>query len=95
MDISDQQESPALPLAEKLRTLGADLAFHDPCVPTWTVAGEELKRVEDLGEALSAADAVVLPQAHSADELEAVARTARLVLDTRGRVPISPAVERL
>ena len=93
-DIADERETPALPLARRLRSLGADLAYCDPFVPAWAVDGVSCPRAEDLAEALAGADLVVLLQPHRSFDLDAVARHARLVLDTRG-VLHGPRVERL
>jgi UDP-N-acetyl-D-glucosamine dehydrogenase len=99
-DISDQRESPARPLATRLRQLGATVTFHDPHVARWRVAAEdepdgELTCVPDLTDAAAKADIVVLLQRHAAYDLEAVARAAHLVLDTRGAMPDAPTVEHL
>jgi UDP-N-acetyl-D-glucosamine dehydrogenase len=94
-DISDQRESPAVPVAEKLRERGGVVSYHDPQVPVWQLRGEELKRVPDLDEALRSADLVVLLQQHSDYDLAAIARLAPLVLDTRGKLPAAPNVEHL
>jgi UDP-N-acetyl-D-glucosamine dehydrogenase len=96
-DIADERESPAVPLAAKLLTLGADLRYHDPYVPVWNTAErggrENLIKVEpDLRQALEEADLVVLLQAHRQyldGVLDGVA-----VFDTRG-VLAGEAVERL
>ena len=37
-DVADIRETPARPLAELLRRAGADLAYHDPLVPRFTLA---------------------------------------------------------
>ena len=94
-DISDQRESPAVPVAEKLLQRGAVVTYHDPNVPVWQLRGEELKRVPDLDDALRSADLVVLLQQHSSYDLAEIARLATLVLDTRGRLPAAPHVEHL
>ncbi len=94
-DISDQRESPAVPVAAKLRSRGAVVSFHDPHVVSWNLDGEELKRVPDLHDALRACDVAVLLQPHSGYDLDAVARLAPLVLDTRGRLPHADNVEHL
>lgn len=94
-DISDQRESPAVPVAEKLRSRGAVVAYHDPHVPVWQLGADELKRVPDLDDALHGADIVVLLQPHAGYDLPAIARIAPLVLDTRGRIPDAPNVEHL
>ncbi len=94
-DISDQRESPAVPVAEKLRSHGAVVSYHDPHVAAWRLGGEELKRVPDLDEALAAADVVVLLQRHASYDLDAVTRGAKLLLDTRGQLPDATHVEHL
>ncbi|MGY1752148.1 nucleotide sugar dehydrogenase [Blastococcus sp. SYSU D01042] len=68
-DIADERESPAVPLAAKLRAMGADVRFHDPHVELWNAAevgevAEPLKGEPDLQQAIAEADTVVLLQAH-------------------------------
>jgi UDP-N-acetyl-D-glucosamine dehydrogenase len=94
-DISDQRESPAAPIAQKLADHGARVLFHDPYVPSWSVGGQNLNRVTDLAEAAEKADITVLLQRHSAYDLDALGRLAPLLLDTRGAMPDLPTVERL
>jgi UDP-N-acetyl-D-glucosamine dehydrogenase len=93
-DISDERESPAQPVGRRLLELGADLSYHDPHIPTWEVNGSRLTCVGDLDAAVAAADLVVVLQAHSAYDLDALAEQASLVLDTRGSVE-GDTVERL
>jgi UDP-N-acetyl-D-glucosamine dehydrogenase len=90
-DIADQRESPARPIARKLRARGAAVAYHDPYVPDWQVDGQDVPRAEDLDAAVAAADLVILLQSHQAYDLARVAGQARLMLDTRGVVPKTPA----
>ena len=90
-DIADQRESPARPVARKLRARGAAVAYHDPHVPSWQVDGTEVPRAADLEAAVAAADLVILLQAHRDYDLRQIAATARLLLDTRGVVPKTPA----
>jgi UDP-N-acetyl-D-mannosaminuronate dehydrogenase len=80
-------------VAHKLRSRGAVIAFHDPHVASWNLDGEDLKRVPDLHTALHDCDVAVLLQAHAAYDLPAVAATAPLLLDTRGRLPQTDHVE--
>ncbi len=94
-DISDQRESPAVPLAAQLAGKGARLSFHDPHVRTWDLPTGPLERVPDLDAALAAADVVVLVQPHSSYDLGRVARASTLVFDTRGVVPRDAHVEQL
>jgi nucleotide sugar dehydrogenase len=91
-DVSDQRESPARPLAEQLLRRGAVLAFHDPFVPAWSVAGQRLRRVPDLDAALAQADLTILLQPHSAYDLDRLAHTARRLFDTRGVVQVDGVV---
>lgn len=94
-DIADERETPAIPVAEALLELGAELAFCDPYVKEWSVEGRRIPREEDLAEAVAAADVVVLLQQHSAFDLDIVEERAPLVLDTRGVLATSERVERL
>jgi UDP-N-acetyl-D-glucosamine dehydrogenase len=90
-DVADQRESPASPLARKLRDRGAELTYHDPHVYDWTVDGWPVQRADDLHAEIACADLTILLQDHSAYDLDRIARDARLLLDTRGRVA-GPAV---
>jgi nucleotide sugar dehydrogenase len=94
-DIADQRESPARPIARKLRARGAAVAYHDPHVPDWQVDGQDIPRASDLRAAVVAADLVILLQAHRDYDLEWIAATAPLLLDTRGVVPAGARVEAL
>jgi UDP-N-acetyl-D-mannosaminuronate dehydrogenase len=94
-DISDERESPAVPIAQKLSAQGAVVSFHDPYVPWWSANGLDLDRVSDLEEAVAKADIVVLLQHHSTYDLERIGRLAARLLDTRGAMPSLPSVERL
>jgi UDP-N-acetyl-D-glucosamine dehydrogenase len=89
-DIADQRESPARPIARKLRARGAALSYHDPYVPGWQVDGQAIARQTDLDAALDAADLVILLQAHQCYDPARIARGARLLLDTRGVIPTTP-----
>ncbi|WP_460518532.1 nucleotide sugar dehydrogenase [Flindersiella endophytica] len=84
-DISDQRESPSSAVARRLRRLGAEVLFHDPYVPEWTVDGVPVRRVADLEHALATADLTILLQAHSAYD-NMMLTDAQLLLDTRGRL---------
>jgi nucleotide sugar dehydrogenase len=98
-DISDRRESPAYPLAERLALWGAELSYQDPFVPEWTyTVGDQTRTLvseSDPYAAAAEADAVVLLQAHSAYDLDRLASVSKLLLDTRGRVPLGEAVDRL
>ena len=94
-DIADERESPARPLARKLRGRGAQVSYHDPYVPDWQVDEQAIPRAEDLDAALAEADLVILLQAHRGYDADQLTRRARLLLDTRGVLPAAPHVEAL
>ena len=83
-DIADQRESPARPVARRLRKMGADLSFHDPYVEAWDVDGEPVPRARVLYTALAEADLAILLTDHGAYDAESLTRHARLLFDTRG-----------
>ncbi|HEV7934132.1 MAG TPA: nucleotide sugar dehydrogenase [Actinomadura sp.] len=85
-DIADQRESPARPVARRLRRLGAHLTFHDPYVTTWQVDDEDVPDAgPDLTEALRQADLAIVLADHAAYDPDTLIRHARLLFDTRGR----------
>jgi UDP-N-acetyl-D-glucosamine dehydrogenase len=98
-NISDRRQSPADPLARRLLSLGAELSYHDPLVPHWAI--EEggrvvaLQSVDDVYEACGAADIVVLLQPHAAYDLDRLATSGPIVLDTRGVLEETGSVIRL
>jgi UDP-N-acetyl-D-glucosamine dehydrogenase len=94
-DIADSRESPAEPLARRLRAAGAVVRYHDPLIAGWAPDGVPAPHAPDLREALGTADLVILLQPHRSFDLSLVATRAALVLDTRGVLPPSDTVERL
>ncbi|HEY0719482.1 MAG TPA: nucleotide sugar dehydrogenase [Streptosporangiaceae bacterium] len=98
-DIADQRESPAQPIARRLLARGAVLSYHDPYVPDWAIDGRDVRRVADLDTEIVTADVVILLQDHSDYELEQLAASSRLFLDTRGKLTglgyTSPTAETL
>jgi nucleotide sugar dehydrogenase len=93
-DISDQRESPATALAQRLRQLGANVVYHDPYVPSWTVSGVDIPSADDLDLAVSEADLVILVQNHGSYDAESLAGKAKQFFDTRGATT-SDAAHRL
>jgi nucleotide sugar dehydrogenase len=83
-NIADQRESPAVPLARELATLGAVLSYHDPHVLNWCVPGADVARAEDPEHAVANADLVILVQNHREYDADRLAGMARLFFDTRG-----------
>jgi nucleotide sugar dehydrogenase len=85
-DIADQRESPARPIARRLLARGAVLSYHDPHVPDWAIDGRDVRRVTDLDTDIVTADVVILLQNHSEYDLPQLAASAKLFLDTRGKL---------
>jgi len=83
-NIADQRESPAVPLARHLLTLGAEVSYHDPYVTNWDVNGLEVNRADDLEAAVQDADLVILVQNHSEYDADHLASIAQRFFDTRG-----------
>src|SRR5271165_1578838 len=79
--VGDMRESPALKIISLLRDLGAELAYHDPHVPSLP---EFALTSTPLQDALTDADLALIVTAHPEVDHELVARRARLVLDLRG-----------
>ncbi|MBV9041194.1 MAG: nucleotide sugar dehydrogenase [Acidimicrobiia bacterium] len=90
---SDDRESPALVVAQRLLSMGAEVRAADPHVVEEHIDGRVV-RVELTPGELEAADAVVLLTDHDAFDLPLVERHARWVLDTRRRLS-GPTVEYL
>ncbi len=93
-DIADLRESPSLEIFEILIEDGADARFFDPHVATVRIAGDVREREADLQQAIIESDVVVLLQAHSAFNLDAIVASSKTVFDTRG-VLSGANVERL
>ncbi|QOJ00043.1 MAG: nucleotide sugar dehydrogenase [Phycisphaeraceae bacterium] len=85
-DIADVRESPSLELIRLLKDRGARVEYSDPHVPrTHRMRRHDLvmASVPLTPKALADADAVLIATHHSAFDYAAVARHARLVIDTR------------
>ena len=88
-DIDDPRESPAFELIHQLLTLGANVSYHDPYIPTapsmrsWPQL-PAMHSVDLSIENLEAADAVLIATDHSAVDYQFVADHAPLIVDTRG-----------
>jgi UDP-N-acetyl-D-glucosamine dehydrogenase len=82
---SDDRESPALVVAQRLLELGAKVRAADPHVIEEHV-DSRVVRVDATPDEARAADAVVLLADHDAFDLDVVKQNARYVLDTRHRL---------
>nr|WP_024126064.1 nucleotide sugar dehydrogenase [Streptomyces sp. FR1]AHE38682.1 Nucleotide sugar dehydrogenase [Streptomyces sp. FR1] len=63
-DVADARNAPCVELASRLRTMGTDVAFHDPHICTLVIDGVTLHRAPDVDEAVRVADLVVVVQHH-------------------------------
>jgi UDP-N-acetyl-D-glucosamine dehydrogenase len=79
--VGDTRESPALKIMDLLRTLGAELRYHDPHVPALPELGLASVPFED---ALQDADLALIVTAHPEVDHALAARRAPLVVDLRG-----------
>ncbi len=82
-DVSDTRESPALDVIGLLREKGAEVSYYDPHVPAVAEEGWNLESVDNPVAAGATADCVVIITDHSAVDHAAIARSAKLVFDTR------------
>jgi UDP-N-acetyl-D-glucosamine dehydrogenase len=96
-DIDDLRESPGLDILKLLQDRGADVSYHDPYCPViqddghTPIRGLPIASVPLTAAALERADAVVVVTDHSDVDYALVARSAGLVVDTRGRMRGVPA----
>jgi UDP-N-acetyl-D-mannosaminuronic acid dehydrogenase/UDP-N-acetyl-D-glucosamine dehydrogenase len=89
----DARQSPAVPVAQRLAQLGAQLWAVDPKV-TGSDVPELVQLVECTPEVLAAADVVVILTDHDDIDWNLVEQHADRVLDTRNRLT-APGVDRL
>jgi len=86
-DIDDIRESPALDVIRLLQQRGANICYHDPHIPHLHEDGLDLRSTALTTETLKGADCVVIVTDHSAVDYAAVAKHARIVVDTRHALP--------
>ena len=82
-DIDDVRESPALDVIRLLEELGADVAYHDPYVPSFQEEGVRHESVPLSDKELDNCDAVVIVTDHSSIDYQRLVNRASLVVDTR------------
>jgi len=79
-DIADMRESPALKLISLLSNAGADVAYHDPYVPSFAEHGLQMSSVPFAPDSY---DCVVIATDHRAIDYEQLVDDASLVVDLR------------
>jgi UDP-N-acetyl-D-glucosamine dehydrogenase len=82
-NISDVRESPALDIITMLQNRGAKISYHDPFVPVIGKHGLRLKSVAPTDTRLRRADCVVIVTDHDRFKPDRIAKTAKLIVDTR------------
>ncbi|MBI4056102.1 MAG: nucleotide sugar dehydrogenase [Elusimicrobia bacterium] len=82
-DVSDHRESPALDVMKLLLESGAEIAYHDPFVPSVSLGKEHFSSQKLTEKALRSADCAVILTGHSNLDYKWVVKKARLVFDTR------------
>lgn len=87
-NIEDMRESPSLRLIELLEARGAQVAYHDPFVPVIPPTREHAALTGRVSQPIGAADVagydvVLIATDHDAIDYKALARDARLIVDTR------------
>jgi UDP-N-acetyl-D-glucosamine dehydrogenase len=87
-DVADVRESPALDIIQLLRQAGAEIAYHDPFVPSFR-DGEQVVESRALTvEEVRAADCVVVTCRHTGTDFDMLAREAKVIIDTRNAYPL-------
>ncbi|HEY6570173.1 MAG TPA: nucleotide sugar dehydrogenase [Candidatus Limnocylindrales bacterium] len=81
-NVRDARNSPAADVIALVAERGAEVAFHDPHVPSFEDAGGVVRESRDLGDVIEWADAIVVLVAHRAIDWDRVYREAALVVDT-------------
>lgn len=92
-NIDDVRESPSVFLMEKLRDLGAKVAYSDPHVPIFPKMREhhfDLSSVALTAEGIGAFDCVLLATDHDRFDYDLIATKSQLLVDCRGKF-LTPA----
>lgn len=87
-DVDDMRESPSVLVMEILRDRGAIVEYSDPNVPVFPKMREhkfDLKSVPLSAESLASYDCVALLTDHSDFDYPLIIKSAKLVVDTRGK----------
>jgi len=85
-DIDDLRESPALDIIRLLHQQGADVAYHDPYIPSLDEDGEHLESVPLTKERLAASDCVMIVTDHAKLDYQLIRENAKAIVDTRNVV---------
>jgi UDP-N-acetyl-D-glucosamine dehydrogenase len=92
-NVDDMRESPSVILMEKLRDLGAEVAYSDPYIPTFPKLREhkfELSSITIDEINLRSFDCVLIVTDHDKFDFELIKNYSKLIIDCRGRY-LAPA----
>ena len=91
-EVHDTRESPSFEVMRQLVNRGGDVTYADPWVPQITLDGKTYDAVELTADAVAEADCVVLLTAHKAFLENPLWDRAKIVVDTRNKIPAAPNV---
>lgn len=86
-NVDDMRESPSVILMEKLRELGAEIAYSDPHIPAFPKMREhrfDLTSVQLTAQNLAKYDCVLLATDHDKFDYQMIKQNAALIVDSRG-----------
>jgi UDP-N-acetyl-D-glucosamine dehydrogenase len=94
-NVDDMRESPSLVLTELLEAEGAEVAYHDPFVPTIPHTREHdalagRKSTDLTPEAISNFDVVLISTNHDCLDYQMLADKAKIIVDTRNAMKEFP-----
>ena len=87
-NVDDMRESPSVVMMEKLRLLGAEVAYSDPHIPAFPKMREhhfDLSSINLTIESLSSYDCVLVATDHDKFDYELIKSGSKLIVDSRGR----------
>ncbi len=87
-NVDDMRESPSVILMEKLRDLGASVAYSDPHIPHFPKMREhhfELSSVNLTAESIAGYDCILLATDHEKFDYSLIKKNAKLIVDSRGK----------
>jgi UDP-N-acetyl-D-glucosamine dehydrogenase len=91
-DVNDLRHSPALKVAELLVNEGiTNINYYDPYIPKIRINSQSMPSIEELNkEVLESYDVVVITTDHSVFDFDLIARSSKVVIDTRNACKNAP-----
>ncbi len=87
-NVDDMRESPSVMLMEKLREMGAEIAYSDPHIPVFPKMREhnfDLKSIPLTNQTVASYDCLLLSTDHDKFDYELIKSSAKLIVDARGK----------